>query len=61
MPSKKRRIEFTIYLKMKNKKTQKSIEFSSEFVKISRLIKSNTNKKQAIKINDKYYIVRELG
>lgn len=39
----------------------RSSEISSGLVKVSHLIKSNSSKRQVVKIGDKYFKVRELG
>ncbi|MBI6118367.1 hypothetical protein [Salegentibacter maritimus] len=39
----------------------RSSEISSGLVRVSHLIKSNTNETQVVKIGDKYFKVRELG
>lgn len=51
------------FKKRNNKKVQKhrSAEISSGLVRVSHLIKSNSNETQVVKIGDRYFKVRELG
>ena len=51
------------YKKTEKKKNLKhrSSEISSGLVRISHLIKSNTDETQIVKIGNKYFKVRELG
>ena len=51
------------FKKRENKKVKKhrSAEISSGLVRVSHLIKSNTNEIQVVKIGDRYFKVRELG
>lgn len=45
----------------RNKKEYRTVEFSSELIIISDKIDSRTSEEQLVKIEDKYYKVRELG
>jgi hypothetical protein len=45
----------------RNKKEPRTVEFSSELIIISGEIDSRTSKEQLVKIEDKYYKVKELG
>ena len=45
----------------RNKKEPRTVEFSSELIIISGEIDSRTSKEQLVKIEDKYYRVKELG
>jgi len=45
----------------RNKKERRTVEFSSELIIISGEIDSRTSKEQLVKIEDKYYKVKELG
>lgn len=45
----------------RNKKEPITVEFSSELIIISDKIDSRTSEEQLVKIEDKYYKVKELG
>jgi hypothetical protein len=45
----------------RNKKEPRTVEFSSELIIISDEIDSRTSEEQLVKIEDKYYKVKELG
>jgi hypothetical protein len=45
----------------RNKKELRTAEFSSELIIISDEIDSRTSEEQLVKIEDKYYKVKELG
>jgi len=45
----------------RNKKKPRNVEFSSELIIISDEIDSRTSEEQLVKIEDKYYKVKELG
>lgn len=47
--------------KKETPKKHRNPELSSGLVKVAHLIKSNTSETQIVKINNKYYKVRELG
>ncbi len=45
----------------RNKKERRIVEFSTELIIISGEIDSRTSEEQLVKIEDKYYKIKELG